>query len=694
MKRKAILIFAVVVISLFAALLPAQQRSHPVNQKGSYIPLPAGAPYGNMPELGIDNRIQKATFIFQGDRSGQDSILTFKAYDIDDPGELLIKLNGEEVGWLDDDTSDDSWSETISLVLPGSLMVYKGLNKLEFSNVYNIHKRHCWGVKDIDVSKTLPSSGIYGSVEGAEPCLPEEVVMTFEGLEGEQFLVYRGQGIGGQDGVEVWLNGIWYGTLKASPRSLWGEPETLKFPGSLIHPGEMNFVSFRQKGSRHQPAPWGMKEISVLSQPPERHVPQPSPVPELEPVDLVQAPDIVELEVEPEIKRAASIAISSNPKGASVYLGTSVTSMGRFAGLTPLRIDPVQPGGHVLSVVRDGFWPVKRYLTLDEGGFAAMGADLIPFEGFDFQKPLLLLPANQDIRDEDTYMAPALGDVDLDGTLDILCGNAKGTIRVFRNESLMGPPILTEAEPIMLEGQTIDVGSYSAPAWVDWTGDGRNDLIVGNGQGRIVLFERDRQRSTFRRGAQLSCEDQPIALKNCAFPLVVDFDLDGQDDLLAGTGLGEIFVFLSRTTPEGRRLVKGPELLSEGQPIRFTLNLVPFDYADWTGDGYPDLLLAGMYGQMFILQGLSGDGRIAHFGPPRILGSGGEEVFVGTYPCPVILDWNADGLKDILVANYIGEVSLILGRSGQKGLVPASAPDEPDVVRVDFDEKTMKRFGM
>ena len=62
------------------------------------------------------------------------------------------------------------------------------------------------------------------------------------------------------------------------------------------------------------------------------------------------------------------------------------------------------------------------------------------------------------------YSVPAFADLDLDGDLDLLVGQRRGKIFLYRND---GTPTAMDYILETTAYNNIDVGDYSAPALVD-----------------------------------------------------------------------------------------------------------------------------------------------------------------------------------------------------------------------------------
>ena len=144
-------------------------------------------------------------------------------------------------------------------------------------------------------------------------------------------------------------------------------------------------------------------------------------------------------------------------------------------------------------------------------------------------------------------------DFDDDGILDLISGSYDpGTFHLFRGLGLgqyaavetildkSGKPVLTKPD----QQQTFEsFGSWITT--VDWDHDGDLDLLLGTyaGEFRVRLNEGTRAQPEYTTdNLVVACADQPAKLpKGHATPVVVDWDGDGLWDILSGCEDGGVY---------------------------------------------------------------------------------------------------------------------------------------------------------
>ena len=136
-----------------------------------------------------------------------------------------------------------------------------------------------------------------------------------------------------------------------------------------------------------------------------------------------------------------------------------------------------------------------------------------------------------------------LGDLDGDGDLDALVSDATGILSYFENTGSASAPAYLQVGGSALFGLP-DTGSFSAPALGDLDGDGDLDLLVGVNSGRFKYYENtgDASSAAFVRVGG----NAPFGLPDTgdlSTPALVDIDADGDLDLFVGNLDGGIRYF-------------------------------------------------------------------------------------------------------------------------------------------------------
>lgn len=141
--------------------------------------------------------------------------------------------------------------------------------------------------------------------------------------------------------------------------------------------------------------------------------------------------------------------------------------------------------------------------------FAPLTGVANPFDGFDVG----------------LTSAPSFADLDGDGDMDLIVGEKYGTRSVWTNAD----GVYTAQTGVDNPFRGIDAGTYSSPSFVDLDGDGDLDLVVGERYGSLRVWTNAAGVFTAKAGST-----NPFALIDIgtySAPSFVDLDGDGGSDL-------------------------------------------------------------------------------------------------------------------------------------------------------------------
>jgi len=186
----------------------------------------------------------------------------------------------------------------------------------------------------------------------------------------------------------------------------------------------------------------------------------------------------------------------------------------------------------------------------------------------------------------------------------------------------------------------LSVSDAAVPFLVDFDNDDDLDLLVGDGSGEVLLFSNmliaGSNRLSFDQGVSLGLPVMPGAV-----PFVADWDNDGRKDLIIGQADGTVTLFANIGTEVAPAFGSGEDLLAVGGALSAGASASPV-VVDYNGDGAKDLLVGNEAGQVVAYLNQGTDASPLLSGPVAVLQVNGAAV-------PFLVDWDADGQQELMV---------------------------------------------
>ena len=290
--------------------------------------------------------------------------------------------------------------------------------------------------------------------------------------------------------------------------------------------------------------------------------------------------------------------------------------------------------------------------------------------------------------------SPNFADFDGDGDLDLLCGEFVDSFTYFENKGTRKAPKYAAGRKLMHEGKVLTMDlEMILPSAVDWDGDGDIDLIVGDEDGRVALVEHtgkaEEGMPQFLPPVYFQQEADEVKFGALSTPVGIDWDGDGDEDIICGNTAGYISFFENLSGPkvEHPRWAASKLLHAGGKPLRIMAGVngsiqgpceskwgyTTQTVGDWDHDGLPDLIVNSILGKCVWYRniGTREAPKLAIAQPIEVewqkkqpalkwgwMRPEGKALLTQWRTTPVAVDWNQDGLNDLLMLNHEGYLAL------------------------------------
>lgn len=309
-------------------------------------------------------------------------------------------------------------------------------------------------------------------------------------------------------------------------------------------------------------------------------------------------------------------------------------------------------------------------------------------------------------------VVPTSIDWDGDGDEDLICGNTAGFIEFIENMGGSSPTwgapkrLTADGEVIhYLAGENLSIQGpaeakwgYTVPYVADWNMDGLPDIIVNTIIGKIEWYEnigtRSKPKLAAAKPVEVEWENTPpkpawnwwnpkeneLAVQWRTRPIIYDLNQDDTNDLILIDHEGYLSFFERSVvdgdlqTKPGKRMFKN----EDGNPLQLNGRIGggsgrrKIDLADWDGDGDIDLLINSPRTSPEETRNISWYENINQKGIEITFRYGGDitkDRLEGHTTSPTTVDWNSDGIRDLLVGGEDGFLYLYERQSKDQVIV-------------------------
>lgn len=210
-------------------------------------------------------------------------------------------------------------------------------------------------------------------------------------------------------------------------------------------------------------------------------------------------------------------------------------------------------------------------------------------------------------------------------------GPLHGLVYMLRNAGSKDAPKYEEPFRVETAGKDVNVYGNPMPNLADFDGDGDLDLICGEFLDGFTWFENtgSRTQPVHAAGRRLANGDDPIRMQvQMITPSAIDWDRDGDVDIVCGDEDGRVALIENTGDVVDRMPVFHPPKYFQQQAgdLKFGALVTPVS-VDWDGDGDEDLVCGNTSGNIAFIENLDG-ANPPKWAAPMLLKAGGKTIHI------------------------------------------------------------------
>lgn len=349
---------------------------------------------------------------------------------------------------------------------------------------------------------------------------------------------------------------------------------------------------------------------------------------------------------------------------------------------------------------------------------------------FDTDKPMTLaIDEGHAIKEAEVFSAVKELDFfpvdwDGDGLTDLVCASHFPAIYVRKNIGTKAAPHFGQRERLKTaDGRELFIDTMLTRMWVlDFDGDGDLDILFSGEEGYLGFCENEAgpgKPPQLKQTVFLNQLNAPVHAGSLAVAAAVDWDDDGDMDIIVGNSAGRILFYENKGTRETPVWAAAVFLAADGNPIHLIPGLEGsvqgageafWGYAnplviDWDGDGLKDLIVSGndMKHYFFKNAGSKGAPKLAAAklirlkNPPRDAEGKrtdlpwgirytpqGDELITAHRTRPQARDLDGDGVIDYVTIDHENKLAFYKGVRTADGEIVLENPTHPFTVEAPF----------